>query len=53
MVADVKSHKAGFVTSRANLTPDMTLADLVELSKKTGHSTIAITHDGSPNGRLL
>lgn len=53
MVTDVKTHKAGFVTSRANLTPDMTLADLVDLSQKTGHSTIAITEDGSPHGRLL
>ena len=53
MVARVKSYKAGFVTSDANLTPDMTLADVVELVEKTGHSTLPVTDDGSANGKLL
>ncbi len=53
MVKKVKSFKAGFVTSDSNLKPDNTLADLLQLKEKTGHSTIAITADGQPNGKLL
>ena len=39
MVARVKDYKAGFVTSDANLSPEMTLADVVALKDKHGHST--------------
>ena len=53
MVARVKSHKAGFVVSASNLTPENTLADVIALKEKNGFSTIAITDDGSSNGRLL
>ena len=53
MVAHVKSYKKGFVTSDSNLSPDATLADVLELKRKTGHSTVAITDDGTANGRLL
>jgi IMP dehydrogenase len=53
MVAKVKAHKAGFVASDSNLRPDDTLSDAVELRKKTGHSTMAITDDGSKNGVFL
>ncbi|MDY4166085.1 MULTISPECIES: IMP dehydrogenase [Eubacteriales] len=53
MVARVKSYKKGFVTSDSNLKPTATLADVLELKKKTGHSTVAITEDGTPNGKLL
>ena len=53
MVAKVKSHKAGFVVSASNLTPDATLADVLELKERNGFSTVAITEDGSANGRLL
>ena len=53
MVARVKSYKAGFVVSDSNLTPDNTLADVVALVEKTGHNTIAVTHDGTPTGKLL
>jgi IMP dehydrogenase len=52
MVRRVKNYKAGFVTSDSNLTPEHTLADVVALKQRTGHSTIAITDDGTPNGRL-
>ena len=52
MVRKVKSYKAGFVVSECNLRPDDTLQDVLELTKRTGHSTIAITNDGSPNGKL-
>lgn len=53
MVRKVKNYKAGFVVSDSNLKPDQTLADVVALTKETGHSTIAITEDGSPTGRLV
>ena len=53
MVARVKGHKAGFVRSDSNLRPDQTLADVLSLKAATGHSTVAITDDGTPNGRLV
>ena len=53
MVAKVKSYKAGFVVSDSNLTPDDTLADVLALVEANGHSTMAVTHDGTANGRLL
>ena len=53
MVARVKSYKAGFVTSDSNLKPDSTLADVLALKDRTGHSTIAVTEDGTPNGKLM
>lgn len=53
MVRKVKKFKAGFVTSDSNLTPEHTLDDVLRLLEKTGHSTVGITADGTPNGRLL
>ena len=53
MVRRVKSYKKGFVTSDSNIRPDATLADILELKRKTGHSTVAVTDDGTANGRLL
>ena len=53
MVAKVKNYKAGFVVSDSNLRPDSTLADVLELVEKTGHSTIAITDNGMYNGKLI
>ena len=53
MVAKVKGYKAGFVTSASNLTPDATLADVLALKAKNGFSTVAITEDGTANGKLL
>ncbi|NCB42843.1 MAG: IMP dehydrogenase [Clostridia bacterium] len=53
MVAKVKSYKAGFVTSDSNIRPDQTLADLLLLKEKTGHSTTAITDDGTPQGKVV
>lgn len=52
MVARVKSFKAGFVVSDSNLRPESTLADVLALKEKTGHSTMAVTSDGSKNGHL-
>ncbi len=53
MVRRVKKFKAGFVISNANLRPDSTLEDVVATIERTGHSTIPITDDGTPNGTLL
>ena len=52
MVRKVKNYKAGFVVSDSNLRPEATLADVLALTEKTGHSTIAITEDGSPAGKF-
>jgi IMP dehydrogenase len=53
MVRRVKLFKAGFVESDSNLKPDASISDVLELSKKTGHTTIAITEDGSSHGKFL
>lgn len=53
MVKNVKRYKAGFVSSDSNLHPDNTLEDILALKKKTGHSTVAVTDDGTATGRLL
>jgi len=53
MVARAKSYKAGFVVSDSNVTPDSTLADVLELKAKNGYSTVAVTSDGSATGKLL
>ena len=53
MVARVKAYKAGFVTSDTNIRPEQTLTELVEAIEKTGHSTVAVTLDGTANGKLL
>ena len=53
MVRRVKAYKAGFVVSASNLTPDATLSDVLALKAANGFSTIAITEDASPNGKLL
>lgn len=53
MVRKVKKYKAGFVVSDSNLKPDNTLKDVLELKERTGHSTIAITEDGTATGKLL
>ncbi|MBQ3301830.1 MAG: IMP dehydrogenase, partial [Eggerthellaceae bacterium] len=53
MVARVKDYKAGFVVSDANLSPDMTLADVVALRDKLGHSTMPVTEGAQPHGKLL
>ena len=53
MVRRVKAYKKGFVTSDSNLPPSATLSDVLELKTQTGHSTVAITEDGGPHGKLL
>ena len=53
MVARAKATKAGFVKSDSNLHPDATLADVIALKERTGHSTMAVTEDGTADGRLV
>ena len=53
MVRRAKDFKAGFVVSDSNITPDHTLADVIALKEKTGHSTVAVTDDGTATGKLL
>ena len=53
MVARAKNYKAGFVPSDSNLTPEDTLADVLRLKERTGHSTMAVTEDGTAQGKLV
>ena len=53
MVARVKGYKAGFVKSDSNVSPDATLADILALKEKNGHSTVAVTADGTAEGKLV
>ena len=53
MVRKVKKFKAGFVPSDSNIRPDQTLKDILDLKEKSGHSTVAVTDDGTSDGKLL
>ena len=53
MVKRVKTYKAGFVTSDSNIAPTSTLKEVIALKEKTGHSTMAVTDDGTAHGKLL
>jgi IMP dehydrogenase len=53
MVREVKRFKAGFVKSDSNVRPTTTLHEVLALAKKTGHTTMAVTEDGSAQGKLL
>ncbi len=53
MVRKVKNAKAGFVPSDSNLRVDNTMAEVVAIKEATGHSTMAVTDDGTGTGKLL
>ena len=53
MVKRSKDHKAGFVRSDSNLRPENTLAEVIALRERTGHSTMAVTEDGTAEGKLV
>ncbi len=53
MVRRVKNTKAGFVASDSNLRLGDTLAEVLALKERTGHSTMAVTEDGTGTGKLL
>jgi len=50
MISKIKLHKAGFVKSTLNVKPGATLRELLDLMRREGHSTVAVTSDGSPTG---
>ena len=53
MVARAKAYKAGFVISDSNISPESTLQDILNLKERTGHSTVAVTTDGTAQGKLV
>ena len=53
MVARAKNFKSGFVDSDSNIKPSTTIAEILALKEKTGHSTMAVTEDGTATGKLL
>ena len=53
MVRHVKKHKAGFVVSDSNVKSGTSLKEVIELVKKTGHSTVIITDDGTARGKFI
>ena len=53
MVRKVKKFKAGFVPSDSNVSPEATLADVERIIEETGHTTMGVTDDGTPNGKLV
>ncbi len=53
MVARAKGYKAGFVKSDSNLSPESTLKEVLALKELTGHSTVAVTQDGTSSGKLV
>lgn len=53
MVKRVKAYKAGYVRSDSNLSPEMTLKDVLDLKEKTGHSTMPVTEDGTSDTKMV
>ncbi|WP_182186297.1 IMP dehydrogenase [Pectinatus frisingensis] len=53
MVSRVKNYKSGFVSSDSNIKPTTSLGEILELKDETGHSTMAVTEDGTANGKLV
>lgn len=53
MIRKVKRYRAGFVVSDSNVSPEMTLQDVLDITERTGHSTVAVTENGKANGKLL
>jgi IMP dehydrogenase len=53
MVEKVKKFKAGFVASDSNIRPDASLREVMAMRERTGHTTMAVTDDGTPTGKLV
>jgi IMP dehydrogenase len=53
MVNRVKRFKAGFVPSDSNIPAGATLGEVLAIRDRTGHTTMAVTDDGGPTGKLL
>ena len=45
MIRKVKRYRAGFVVSDSNVSPEMTLQNVLDITEKTGHSTVAVTEN--------
>jgi IMP dehydrogenase len=52
-VARVKRYKAGFQTDLCTLSPEQSIAEVLERMAKTGYSTFPVTDTGVFHGRLL
>lgn len=50
MIYKIKSRKAGFVKSALNIKPSATLREVLELMRREGHSTVAVTSEGTGSG---
>lgn len=46
MIRKIKSHKAGFVIPRT-VNPEMTISEMYEIRKKTGHSTFPVVDENN------
>ncbi len=53
MIRKVKKYKAGIVASDSNVSPDATLEDILKLREEKEHGTVAVTEDGTAEGKLL
>jgi IMP dehydrogenase len=53
MIYHVKKHKAGFVISDSNVKSGASLREVIALTRKTGHSTVIVTDNGTPTGKFL
>ena len=53
MIRKVKKYKAGIVASDSNVSPDATLEDILKLREEKEHGTVAVTEDGTADGKLL
>jgi len=53
MVTRVKKHKEGFVVSDTNLSSSSLVEDVYRITTQTGHSTVAITEDGTLKSKFL
>jgi len=53
LVQKVKRYKNGFVSDPITLSPIATIREVFNIRKEMGYSTIPITRDGTPRGKLL
>ncbi len=53
LVRRVKRFENGFIADPICLAPDATIADLLEIKKKHGFSSIPVTEDGRPGSRVV
>jgi len=49
----VKRFQNGFIANPVTLSPDNTIGDLVKIREEQGISTVPLTENGEPNGKLV